>query len=138
MGMFKQSYKYDAFGRLTSKENKEYTRYNYEYKTVGQASLLYKSDFKNYTEDEANNPRITKVRITEELDFTDRGEIKDVKQNYSWRSRSTGMYVDKGVSNRKSYGYDSSCRLTHETNSILNLNRTYEYRADGRIKGNNG
>lgn len=134
MGMFKQSYKYDAFGRLTSKENKEYTRYNYEYKTVGQASLLYKSDFKNYTEDEANNPRITKVRITEELDFTDRGEIKDVKQNYSWRSRSTGMYVDKGVSNRKSYGYDSSCRLTHETNSILNLNRTYEYRADGRIK----
>ncbi len=133
--LFKRSYQYDAFGRILSKDNDTFFRQKYEYCRKGSASLLTKSEFKNYDEDQEHLIGLPFVHQTESVEYDDGAQIKSVKKNISWSSFAEfNQTTDVKFDVKKTFKYDRLRRLTHETDNAFGIDKTYSYNVQGKLQ----
>ncbi len=133
--LFNQHYEYDTLGRIIGKDNVNHSRYMYGYTTQGGVALLTSNEFKNYYDKDAYNFSLPRVHLTEQLSYTDQGDLSNVTQSYSWTS-----FKDYNISQnikcnwQSAYEYDNLHRLTKETNTAFNIQRQYSYDNNGRMQ----
>lgn len=133
--LFNQHYEYDNLGRIIGKDNVNHSRYMYSYTTQGGVALLTKNEFKNYYDENEYNFSLPRVHMTEQLSYTDQGDLSNVAQSYSWTSFKDYNNSQNIKCNWQSaYEYDNFHRLTKETNTALNIQRQYSYDDHGRMQ----
>lgn len=141
--IFRSDYSWDVHelsqvqDRKRNSANGQFTniaKTNYTYKSCMGNRLLEKMAFDNY--DINSSVRTT---ASDSLQYYDNGLLK--QETFSHDSKWMQSLITKksnSATSTRTYQYDNLHRLQKEINSNLGINRTYSYRADGRLSSIGG
>ena len=131
--LFKVNYKWKPNGNPDEISTKLSTE-KYSYSRLKNNLLLQKVQ---YDSNKKINANTFEVKFSDELQYFDNGLLKQEVVKHQKFEKTIGSIINPTydpVISTRTFQYDNLHRITKEFNSGLNVNRTYSYYPDGRLK----